>query len=58
MPDAVSDPLFRAAKTVATQLKKEYGADYVRVSIVGTDIPHVHLHLFPQKLADKAPVIA
>ena len=57
MPDAASDSLFRAAKTVAQKIKKEYGADFVRVGIVGTDIPHVHVHLFPQKYADKKPEV-
>lgn len=57
MPDEVSDPLFRAAKTIANQLKSDYSADFVRVGIVGTDVPHVHLHLIPQKLADKKPEI-
>lgn len=50
MPDEVSDKLFRASKTVAKKLKIAYGADFVRVSIVGTDIPHVHVHLLPQRL--------
>jgi histidine triad (HIT) family protein len=58
MPDDVSDMLFRAAKKVANQLKDQYAADYIRVGIVGTDIPHVHIHLFPQKIADKNIIIA
>jgi histidine triad (HIT) family protein len=57
MPDAESDALFRAAKKVAQKLKKDYKADYIRVGIVGTDVPHVHVHLFPQKIADKNPII-
>lgn len=58
MPDSISDALFRDAKTVAKKLKKEYSADFIRVGIVGTDIPHVHLHLFPQKMTDKNLIIA
>jgi histidine triad (HIT) family protein len=57
MPDEVSDPLFRVAKVVAKKLKEEYGSDFVRVGIVGTDVPHVHIHLIPQKLVDKNPEI-
>lgn len=57
MPDALSDELFRSAKKVANQLKEEYKGDFVRLGIVGTDIPHVHIHLIPQKLGDPGPEI-
>ncbi|MES2202981.1 MAG: HIT domain-containing protein [Patescibacteria group bacterium] len=50
LPDSVSDPLFRAAKTVAHKLKVDHKADFVRMNIVGTDVPHVHIHLFPQSI--------
>ncbi len=50
MPDDVSDKLFRASKKIAKRLKAEYGADYVKLRINGQDIPHVHIHLIPQKL--------
>lgn len=53
LPDEISDPLFRAAKIIAKKIKNDVGADYVRLGIVGTDVPHVHLHLVPQKLSDK-----
>jgi histidine triad (HIT) family protein len=53
MPDDLVEKLFRAAKTVAAELKEEYGADYVRLGVVGTDMPHVHVHLIPRKLSDK-----
>lgn len=57
MPDDESDMLFRTAKTVAKKLKDVYGADYVRLGIVGKDVPHVHIHLIPQKIADGGPEI-
>ena len=53
LPDDISDSLFRAAKVVARDIKEKNGGDYVRLGIVGTDVPHVHLHLIPQKLGDK-----
>ena len=56
-PDDISDPLFRTAKSVARDLKEKYAADYVRLSIVGTDVAHVHIHLIPQKLAEKVQEI-
>ena len=55
MPDEVSDRLFRAAKKIAKELKEKTGADYVRLSIVGKDVPHVHVHLIPQFFKDSVP---
>ena len=49
LPDEVSDDLFRTAKKLALQLKETHKADFVRLNIVGTDVPHVHLHLLPQR---------
>lgn len=50
LPDDISDHLFRAAKRLASELKSAHGADYVHLSIVGKDVPHVHVHLIPEKL--------
>lgn len=57
LPDEVSDPLFRISKTLAKQLKTERSADYVHLSIVGRDVPHVHLHLMPRKLHEQLPAV-
>lgn len=50
IPDELSDKLFRNAKHLALDLKEKYEADYVRLGIVGTDVPHLHIHLVPLKL--------
>ena len=50
MPDELSDELFRIAKRLAKQLKEETRSDYVRLGIVGKDVPHAHVHLVPQSL--------
>ena len=50
LPDSLCDQLFRAAKDISKKLKEERGADYIHLSIVGKDVPHVHVHLIPQKL--------
>lgn len=55
MPDDLSAKLFQNAKDLGKKLKGEYGADYVRLGIVGIDVPHVHIHLIPLKL-NSAPV--
>jgi histidine triad (HIT) family protein len=51
LPDDLSDKLFRTAKKLSKKLKEDHNADYIRLSIVGRDVPHVHIHLIPQKLA-------
>ena len=57
MPDGESDMLFRAAKNVAKKLKDEHKSDYVRLGMVGKDVPHVHIHLIPQRMEDGGPEI-
>jgi histidine triad (HIT) family protein len=57
LPDQVADDLFRSAKKVALQLKDKYQADFVRLGIVGTDVPHVHVHLIPQTFSQNGPEI-
>lgn len=57
LPDSLSDDVFRAAKRVAKELKEAHSADFVRLGIVGTDVPHVHLHLIPQNIKDAGPEI-
>lgn len=49
LPDDISDRLFRASKKIAKELKEKTGADYIHLSIVGKDVPHVHVHLIPSK---------
>jgi histidine triad (HIT) family protein len=52
LPDKVSDLLFRIAKKLAPELMKKHGADLIQVSIVGTEIPHTHMHLIPRTFRD------
>lgn len=57
MPDDLSGDLLRVAKSTGVKLREEYGADYIHLSIVGTDVPHTHLHLIPRKLQDTQPEV-
>ncbi len=57
LPDDVAADLFKAAKVVSLKLKEEYQSDFVRLGIVGTDVPHVHVHLIPQNLSQGGPEI-
>ncbi len=56
LPDELANDLFKAARTLARKLKDETGADYIQLSIVGKDVPHVHLHLIPRKFQDSKPL--
>ena len=51
LPDALSDHLFRIAKQLTPELKIQNAVDLVQVSIVGKDVPHVHIHLIPRTFA-------
>lgn len=51
VPDGLSDKLFRNAHKISKELKEKYNADYIRLGIVGTDVPHTHIHLIPLKLS-------
>lgn len=52
LPDDLSDHLFRVAKQLAREFKQQTTTDYVHLSIVGKDVPHVHIHLIPRKLSE------
>ena len=56
MPDEAYLLLMKTCRDIARTLKKEYGADYIHMSIVGKDVPHVHVHLIPRKLSDQSPL--
>ena len=55
LPDEISNPLFNASKKIAAELKEKMQADYVHLSIVGRDVPHVHIHLMPRKMSEQLP---
>lgn len=57
MPDEISDPIFRVAKRLAQDMKKDASIGYVQLSIVGKDVPHAHIHLLPQKGVEKASAL-
>ncbi len=57
LPSDLYDEMFRTAKTLALRLQADYQADYVRLGIVGKDVPHTHIHLVPQKMTEDGPRI-
>ncbi len=52
LPDDTANDLFKVARNLARELKEKTGADYIQLSIVGKDVPHVHIHLIPRKFDD------
>lgn len=51
-PDAVVADMFVKSKKLMGAVKKAMNADYVAVSVVGTDVPHFHIHLIPRLFTD------
>lgn len=56
IPDELYGTLFKTAKELALTLKKEHGADYVQLAIIGKDVPHAHIHLIPRMLSEETPL--
>ncbi|HHQ48538.1 MAG TPA: HIT family protein [Acidobacteria bacterium] len=47
--------LWKAARTVARHLKKETGCKRVITTVVGYEVPHVHVHLLPTNSLSEFP---
>jgi histidine triad (HIT) family protein len=54
-PDDLVAYLYIKAKELMVKIKKAAGADYVALSVAGTDVPHFHIHLIPRRLDDGLP---
>lgn len=52
LPDELMGKLFIEAKKIIIGMKQSLGCDYVKIGVVGTDIPHVHVHLIPRFFND------
>jgi len=51
-PDELVSEVFITAKKIMTAIKQALRADYVAVSVVGTEVPHFHVHLIPRYFRD------
>ncbi|MBI5906610.1 HIT domain-containing protein [Candidatus Saccharibacteria bacterium] len=47
LPDEDYQAVMAACKKVANRLREVLKVKYVGVKVVGTDVPHVHIHLVP-----------
>lgn len=55
VPDDLLADLFIKAKELMRVIKKAMECDYVQLSVVGKDVPHVHIHLIPRYFDDDIP---
>ena len=47
LPDDLYQAVMATSKKVALRMREVTGAKYVHERIVGTDVPHAHVHLIP-----------
>jgi histidine triad (HIT) family protein len=51
-PDDLVAYLYVKAKELMPKIKKAMKADYISLSVVGTEVPHFHIHLIPRRFDD------
>lgn len=51
-PDELLCEIYKKAKELMVIIKKALKADFVAVSVTGTDISHFHVHLIPRYFND------
>lgn len=49
VPEPFYTAVFQTAKRIATAMEKALSTERVIAKIIGTDVPHFHLHLLPLK---------
>lgn len=47
-PDEIISEIFITAKKLMKKLITEKGCEFVRLKIIGKDVPHFHIHLIPE----------
>lgn len=52
VPDDIVAHSYKVAKHLMGNIQKAYSADFVTLAVVGIDVPHFHIHLFPRKKGD------
>lgn len=57
-PDELLADIFILAKKLMNAIIKGLACDYVQISVVGKDVPHLHIHLIPRYLDDNLPQFA
>jgi diadenosine tetraphosphate (Ap4A) HIT family hydrolase len=47
MPESEEKELFAVAQKLGKQLKEKLNAKHIFLLVMGTDVPHTHVHLIP-----------
>lgn len=47
-PDEIISEIFIVAKQLMQKLINEKGCSFVKIKIIGKDVPHFHIHLIPE----------
>ncbi len=47
-PDELISEIFVVAKKLIKKLIEETGCQFVKVKVIGKDVPHFHIHLVPE----------
>jgi histidine triad (HIT) family protein len=51
-PDELISYLYVKTKELMPRVQKALLADYVSLSVVGTEVPHFHIHIIPRRFDD------
>lgn len=54
--DETISEIFKLTKKLMLAVKKGLACDYVQVSVVGKEVPHLHIHLIPRHFKDNLPM--
>ncbi|MEI6191280.1 MAG: HIT family protein [bacterium] len=49
-PDNIISKIFLKTKQIMLAMKKGFSSDYIKLGVVGNEVPHFHIHLIPKKL--------
>ncbi len=47
-PDELISEIYKVAKKLMIEMKDKNNCEYVKLSVVGKDVPHFHIHLIPE----------
>jgi len=53
--DEILSKILIIAKKIINNMRNNLKCDYVQISIVGTEVPHFHIHLIPRHFGDGLP---
>lgn len=52
VPDELLGKVFSTAKRLLPRIQEAMNAEYVELCVVGTEVPHFHIHLIPRRHDD------